>query len=233
MYQKAVALWHGLSSAEKAEWESLARSRHMTGFAWFMSQALKPNPGLYLPLQGGTMQGDIDMNGHKIEDLPDPLAAQEPVTRQFFEDNLPVGAYTEGARVYHSAVQTIPNVTFTFLAFNSERWDTDNIHNPAANNSRLTCRTAGKYIIIGQVYFAANANGLRQAQIFLNGATVLATVRDDPDSGLMWQRGVSTIYNLGVGDFVELNVYQNSGGNLNVTFYAQFSPEFMMQRIGA
>jgi len=54
MYQKAVALWHALSPEEKAEWETLARLRHMTGFAWFISQCLKPNPGIYLPLQGGT-----------------------------------------------------------------------------------------------------------------------------------------------------------------------------------
>lgn len=66
MYQLAIDLWHALSTAEKQEWESSATPRHMTGFAWFMSQALRPNPGLYLPLLGGTMQGDIDMDGHDI-----------------------------------------------------------------------------------------------------------------------------------------------------------------------
>ena len=79
MYQKAVALWRALSGPEKQEWESLARPKHMTGFAWFMSQALKPNPGLYLPLQGGTMAGDIDMAKHRILRLPAPVDAQEPM----------------------------------------------------------------------------------------------------------------------------------------------------------
>ena len=73
MYQKAVALWHGLSAAEKGEWESQARPKHMTGFAWFMSQALKPNPGLYLPLQGGTMQGIIEMDGWPVRNMLDPV----------------------------------------------------------------------------------------------------------------------------------------------------------------
>lgn len=77
MYQKAIALWHGLSDEEQQEWESLARPRHMTGFAWFISQALKPNPGLYLPLQGGTMSGDIDMAKHRILRLPEPVDDQE------------------------------------------------------------------------------------------------------------------------------------------------------------
>ncbi|GAJ19563.1 unnamed protein product, partial [marine sediment metagenome] len=35
-------LWHALSPEEKAEWESAARPRHMTGYAWFLSQALRP-----------------------------------------------------------------------------------------------------------------------------------------------------------------------------------------------
>ncbi|GAI09725.1 unnamed protein product, partial [marine sediment metagenome] len=38
--------------------------------------------------------------------------------------------YTEGARVYHSASQTIPDAIGTYLAFDSERYDTDNIHDP-------------------------------------------------------------------------------------------------------
>ncbi|MBA7615190.1 hypothetical protein ES703_22468 [subsurface metagenome] len=79
MYQKAVALWQALSGAEKQEWESLARPKHMTGFAYFISLALKPNPGLYLPLQGGTMAGDIDMAKHRLLRLPAPVDAQEPM----------------------------------------------------------------------------------------------------------------------------------------------------------
>lgn len=80
MYQKAVALWHALSAAEKVSWESAGTARHMTGFAWFMSQCLKPNPGLYLPLQGGTMTGEIVMGGEAISDLPDPGAPQDADT---------------------------------------------------------------------------------------------------------------------------------------------------------
>ncbi len=73
MYQKGVALWHALSENEILEWERAGTRRHMTGFAWFMSQCLRPNPGLYLPLQGGVMTGDIDMDGHAITALPAPV----------------------------------------------------------------------------------------------------------------------------------------------------------------
>lgn len=86
MYQKAAALWHLLSPDEKADWESNARIRHMTGFAWFMSQCLKPNPGIYLPLQGGIMQGDINMADHKITDLPTPALDHEAATKKYVDD---------------------------------------------------------------------------------------------------------------------------------------------------
>ncbi len=92
MFQKVVALWHALSLAEQAAWESAARSKHMSGYAWFVSQALRPNPGIYLPLQGGIMQGDIDTAGFKVENLPDPIDAQEPVTKNYFENNLPLSS---------------------------------------------------------------------------------------------------------------------------------------------
>ena len=114
MFNKCVDLWHTLSTAEKAEWESAARSRHMTGYAWYISQCLRPNPGIYLPLQGGTMSGDIDMDGHAITDLPDPTNPQDAATKAYA--SAPGTTQTKGARVYHSLDQTIPHNTPTSLA---------------------------------------------------------------------------------------------------------------------
>lgn len=74
MFQKCRDLWHTLSPAEQQTWESLARRDHMTGYAYYMSLCLRPNPGIYLPLAGGTMQGDIDMAGHRLKSLPTPAA---------------------------------------------------------------------------------------------------------------------------------------------------------------
>ncbi|GAH62883.1 unnamed protein product, partial [marine sediment metagenome] len=83
MFLKVVALWHDLSAAEKEEWESAARPRRMTGYAWFVSQALRPNPGIYLPLQGGTMQGNIDMAKFRLLKLPLPTDDQEAASKAY------------------------------------------------------------------------------------------------------------------------------------------------------
>ena len=104
MYQKATALWHALSTAEKQSWESQARRKHMTGYAWFMSQCLKPNPGIYLPLQGGTMQGNIDMATHKVLALPAPTADQEPTRKLDLETHAAKNKGTHGVGTDYLAI---------------------------------------------------------------------------------------------------------------------------------
>ena len=81
MYQLCADLWHTLTDAEKATWETLARRQHMTGYAYYLSQCLRPNPGIYLPLAGGTMSGDINMATKRITNLPAPVADEEPARK--------------------------------------------------------------------------------------------------------------------------------------------------------
>lgn len=136
----------------------------------------------------------------------------------------------KSARVFHSANQSLTDATVTVLAFDSERFDTDTIHDTATNNSRLTATTAGKYWIHGQVNYADNATGRRDLTIRLNGTTTIADVRVNPISGADTTVEVSTFYDLSATDYVELLAFQNSGGALNVQAVAQQSPEFMMFR---
>lgn len=221
MYQKAVALWHALSPAEKLNWESDARPKHMTGFAWFMSQCLRPNPGIYLPLQGGIMQGDIDMDKHLLTKLPAPTTDQQPI---IYGDE-------KSAHVHHDSNQSINNNVYTHLSFNSERWDTDEIHDNAVNNSRLTCKTTGYYLITGACRFHTNATGLRIAYININGTTRIALNARVPLATTYTDLLVTTLYYLEVGDYATLEIFQNSGVALLSRLNPQYSPEFMMQRL--
>jgi len=231
MYLKAVALWHALSAAEKQEWETLARRKHMTGFAWFMSQCLRPNPGIYLPLQGGTMQGDILMGDHSILELPVPSADQEAATKKYVDDAA-VAGYTEGARVTHSAHQAIANDTWTYPALDTEIYDTDDIHDNVTNNSRLTCKTAGKYMIVGQGRYPANATGVRGLYLKLNRTENLSGVELAPHATYATLINVPTIYALEVNDYIEIFTYQNSGGALHFEKSGDYAPVLAMQRIG-
>ncbi|MBA7581025.1 hypothetical protein ES708_22924 [subsurface metagenome] len=103
MFQKVVVLWHALSAAEKLEWESLARPKHMTGYAYFLSQCLRPNPGIYLPLQGGKMSGDVDMDKNRLLKLPTPVDGQEA-------DNLTA---RDAAIAVHAAISAAHHPPYT------------------------------------------------------------------------------------------------------------------------
>lgn len=137
------------------------------------------------------------------------------------------------ARVYHSANQSIANNSSVVLAFNSERFDNDVIHDNATNNSRLTCKTAGKYLITFHGGFDFHATGTRSFYLRLNGATIIGIGQLAPipaTDGTFFT--VSTLYDLIVNDYVEIQAYQTSGGALNVVAAPMYSPEFMMIKVG-
>lgn len=133
-----------------------------------------------------------------------------------------------GARAFNSADISIPNNTNTIITLNSENYDTDpngEIHSTSSNTSRMTIRTAGKYLVLGQVQWAVNATGERLAQIRLNGTTNIAistTILGSGTYGLIQQ--VLVVHDFSASDYVELVAYQDSGGALNVS--AAANPPF-------
>lgn len=163
------------------------------------------------------------------------LAAGANGTRLQVVSGVPTWVAFVGARVFHNAAQSIANATHTAVAFNSERFDTNEIHDTATNNTRLTCKTAGKYLIGGTLEYAANASGIfRIAAIRLNGATFISSGKETfPTGGLahLVSAETQTLYDLAVNDYVELMAYQDTGGALNVNASGNYSPEFWMYRV--
>lgn len=122
----------------------------------------------------------------------------------------------KGCRVYNSSAQSIPNATWTALTFNSEVYDTDGMHSTSTNTNRVTCVTAGKYLVWGYVTFDANATGNRYAAIKKNGTFYVIEMRSNFGSGSTTVLHVDLLINLAEGDYVELFARQESGGSLNV-----------------
>jgi len=138
------------------------------------------------------------------------------------------------ARVYNSGALTISHNTNTALTFDSERFDTDTIHNTGSNTGRLTATTAGKYLITALVRWAANATGRRSVTIREGGDTSIGVVQQDAAAGggVTTVQEVSCLYDLAANEYVEVVVNQNSGGDLTVDAESNYSPEFMMVRMG-
>lgn len=139
-------------------------------------------------------------------------------------------------RVFHNAAQSITSATPTNLAFNSERIDqasnaADTMHDTVTNNSRLTCRYAGVYIIIANIEWAASTAGTRILTIRLNATTNIGSTQVQSPTSAIFQQVTPTMWPLAVNDFVTAEVTQNSGGALNVNATGNISPEFMMARL--
>ena len=171
--------------------------------------------------------------------LPYPAAADPadvPLDMQELAERIElVLPQAPAVRVYNSADQSINNGTNTKLGFNSERFDqafgaASTMHD-TTNNSRLMCRYAGIYAIKAQIQWAPNATGERLLDILLNNATVIARSRWEVGQALVLDQIVTCDYALVVGDYIEVQVYQSSGGALAVGAAANWSPEFSMVRI--
>jgi hypothetical protein len=140
----------------------------------------------------------------------------------------------QGARVYKATPQTLITGTLTPITFDLEHYDSDNIHDNVTDNTRLTCKTAGTYLIGGCIAFAANATGARIVMVSFNGTGVYLVDGRMSASPAGVESGVNVncVYPLAINNYVELIAYQSSGGNLNVQSHQYYSPEFWMQRIG-
>jgi len=144
-----------------------------------------------------------------------------------------LAALALSCRVYHNAAQATADGTAKVLDFNSERFDNGTLHDTSTNNSRITFATAGVYYYGGNINWgAAGGTGHRQVTIQLNGSTVLNQVSVDGDALEGNPRQIiNGLWEFDADDYIELVVYQNSGGAMNINSNGNYSPEFWASRI--
>ena len=162
-----------------------------------------------------------------IVDDPTETAATKKIRVDDFQSTWHVGA-----RVYNSGNIAISDNTQTFLTFDSERYDTDTIHDTSTNPGRLTATTAGKYLISASIRFAADNDGYRVFYLRVDGTTFIAIDSKQAVQSTTTEITMQTIYDLAATHYVELAVYHLSGGSLDIVSAGNFSPEFMMHKIG-
>jgi hypothetical protein len=122
-----------------------------------------------------------------------------------------------GCRVYASGSTTVANSTTVILPFNSEDFDTNAFHDNSTNNSRITIPTgyAGKYLVLGAAVWSGSTSNNRTLQINKNGSQALTHYSGASTSNAFAQI-YETVMDLAVGDYLQLQVDQNSGSSLTV-----------------
>jgi len=117
---------------------------------------------------------------------------------------------------YRSADQTIGNASFTSVTWDSETFDTASIHDTSTNSDRFTLVRDGMWLVVAQINFVSNATGTRRARLRFNDSSTLSQSYFYTASGDTARFTTSAIvYTDTTTDYVSLQVFQNSGGNLN------------------
>lgn len=124
---------------------------------------------------------------------------------------------------------TVP-ASGSFWSWDAETADNDAIHDNATNNSRLTCKTAGLYVISAQIGLSSPTSG-HQFTIRKNGsaADVDRLAYSSNANSTWWENTTATcIADLAVNDYVELLNLSTPGGTCVVG-----KSYFKMVRIGS
>jgi hypothetical protein len=123
------------------------------------------------------------------------------------------GDNTPAFSVKQSSAQTgIANTTQTLVTFDTEEFDTDNAF--ASNKFTVPSGKAGKYYFCATVIFLSSADwDGASLGLWKNGAVQAVSY----GRNLYYNTWlVSTVLDLAVNDYIELYVYQTTGGSLNL-----------------
>lgn len=123
-------------------------------------------------------------------------------------------------RVTHNTTQSLASATEASLAFNTEAFDTNTMHDTVTNNSRITFTTAGIYQVSWGFTIAADTDYLWiYSYARLNGATLIllgSSVGTQTDNALSPHSSGSGLYKFAAADYVEVRAAQkNTSANAN------------------
>lgn len=129
----------------------------------------------------------------------------------------PGGSAFNGVLLSNSSDVSISNNTDTKLTFATETFDTNSYHSTVTNTTRITVPSTGYYAITWTISWAYNSTGRRVQTLFKNGNALVTFPLGADGAGSYPDNTPSrsiTLY-LTASDYLEINLFQNSGGGLN------------------
>jgi hypothetical protein len=140
--------------------------------------------------------------------------ATAAMLNQDLRDNVAFLANPPACRVYKAAVQSLTNNSEASVIFDTERYDTNSMHDTVTNNTRITFNTAGLYVITcclemvdrtdyTEVYAFLRLNGAG------NGIAIDRRVSADA-ADLVSALNLVTTYKFAAADYVEVRIRQSN-----------------------
>lgn len=136
-------------------------------------------------------------------------------------------------RMVQAVAQSIPDNTITAVTWTTEDIDTDNFHDTATNNTRITPTVAGYYRFDFLYYSASQTTGVStDASFRKNGSGSIASGQRGNLSSLAWAQDASTIVEMnGSTDYIECMALQDSSGAVNTNVSGRFTSVCMWEFI--
>ncbi|TGM03561.1 hypothetical protein [Leptospira jelokensis] len=125
-------------------------------------------------------------------------------------------------RIFKSTVTSSINNTPLAISFDTSVYDTNNIFN-LNDPTKVTINRSGLYYIQGQLSYSTNGTGIRKANLVLNDLSVIGSTALPAASGDLTNISTESTYRLNVGDFLRLQGFQSSGGNLDIVVNSGYS----------
>lgn len=133
-------------------------------------------------------------------------------------------AFHKTTSLTQSAGQNISDTTWTSLTFNTETADDGDWHSTVSDTSKVTVDETGYYIASGYIELSHTGAGDIGAAFAVNGTRVAATFGDSGSLPENHKVMISATLPLNSGDYIELQVYQNTGDTrATVTTGTRFS----------
>jgi hypothetical protein len=145
------------------------------------------------------------------------------------------GSTFKGASVYNSVNQSTSNGTLTIATFDTENFDTDGFHSTSTNTGRMTIPVGlgGKYLVTFNMKWTGAASATARVAYLRKNAGSLGDFifQNSVNAPAIWSR--SAIVNLAEGDYIYLEIYQESGGSLDFQGTSFMYDAFSIQYLGA
>ena len=144
--------------------------------------------------------------------IPSGATITNSGTATGFPDNTP------SFKAHLASNQTISNDTFTKAALATEVWDTDSAWDTSNYRFTVPSGEGGKYVFTARFLFYYLANEDRfEARFYKNGSSLGgSTFRETGSTSSAAQQvdnSSTIVVNLSAGDYIELFVKHNEGGN--------------------
>jgi hypothetical protein len=161
-----------------------------------------------------------------------------PLLNTHLRDNLNFIGNPMACKAYHNANVAISAGVDTYLALNSEEFDTGGMHDLTTNTGRVTAVLAGWYVVEACIPWVLTGTGYRWNAVVINRVYTWLTNYQSEPTAVGDRTTMAGIYRFNAGDYAELLVRPGVAATVQSVVYTingrqlATGPSLAMFRLG-